>query len=174
MGALEAAEELGIETGGTATQDFWTTEGKCPELGTRFHLKELFVDKKTNISLNIMYVKRSMINVDDSDGTIAFRLYSSAGTDKTIGYCLTKKWNVVTNSKSFGKSKYRPILIIDDISIEKKEENIQKIRAFIYENNIKILNVCGHREDKKTGCESFKKKVRNILINSFYEKVNFL
>jgi len=38
-----------------------------------------------------VYVMRSMRNVDDSDATIAFRLEPSIGTDKTLGYCLTKK-----------------------------------------------------------------------------------
>ena len=39
-GGLEAAEALGIETGGTVPLGFWTTDGKCPELVTRFKLKE--------------------------------------------------------------------------------------------------------------------------------------
>lgn len=167
MGALEAAEALGIETGGTATQDFWTTEGKCPELGTRFHLKELTVEKKSQFSISAMYIKRSMLNVDNSDGTIAFRLYSSSGTDKTIGYCLTKKWQIVTNFKTFGKTKYKPLLVIEDLSDQKKDFNVQKIRSFIFDNNIKILNVCGHREDVKTGFKSFKITVKNILVSAF-------
>lgn len=171
FGALEAAEFVGIETGGTAAQDYWTTDGKCPELGSRFHLKELVVEKKTKISLSAMYIKRSMINVDDSDATIAFRLYSSPGTDKTIGYCLTKKWGIIDNYAIFGKPKYRPLLVIDDVSDEKKESNIQKIRSFIYDNNVKILNVCGHREDKKVGSKNFQKAVRDLLICSFFSEI---
>jgi hypothetical protein len=142
FGALMAAEVLGIQTGGTAPQEFWTSDGKCPELGSRFKLVELSLKKPSTLSM--MYVERSKKNVDNSDGTIAFRLHSSVGTDKTIGYCITKVWKV-QNFKNYKKLAYRPLLVIENLS---DKTNISKIRSFIKENKIKILNVCGHRENK--------------------------
>ena len=79
-----------------------------------------------------------MKNVDDSDGTIAFRLTRSAGTDKTIGYAQTGKWRVGSGSKNDG---HKPVLVLENVL--NSPENIQKIRNFISENNIKTLNIAG-------------------------------
>lgn len=151
QGALDAAKFLGIETGGTTTHGFITSNGKNPELGTKYNLKEL---DGNYMLLSTMYIKRSMLNVDNSDGTIAFRLYSSPGTDKTIGYCFTKTWKVCFNNKTT----YRPILIIDNL-LDKNITN--KIKNFIIDNNIKILNICGHRDN------NLQILVRDIIINTF-------
>ena len=43
---LEAAESLGIETGGWAARGFQTTGGKDVSLKNRFHLKELVLPTK--------------------------------------------------------------------------------------------------------------------------------
>jgi hypothetical protein len=51
FGALMAAEVLGIQTGGTAPQEFWTSDGKCPELGSRFKLVELSLKKPSTLSM---------------------------------------------------------------------------------------------------------------------------
>ena len=90
QGALYAAEKLKISTGGTTIFEYLTLNGKQPELGTRFKLEQL--PKSSN---SHMLITRSKKNVDDSDGTIAFRTYKGNGTDKTIGYCLTKVWKKV-------------------------------------------------------------------------------
>ncbi|GAH86529.1 unnamed protein product, partial [marine sediment metagenome] len=79
---LEAAKELGIKTGGYIPRGFLTENGSDYSL-KKFNLTEM---KSTS------YVIRSIFNVDNSDGTIAFRLKSSPGTDKTIGYCQTNDW----------------------------------------------------------------------------------
>lgn len=168
-GGLEAAEALGIETGGTAPHAFWTIDGKCPELKTRFKLKELSIDR----SLSVMYIERSKLNVDDSDATIAFRLHESVGTDKTIGYCISKTWKVVKDLKAHAKH-YRPLLVIDDLSDEKKGENISQIQTFIFKYDVKVLNICGHREYKVTGNKSFTLSVRNLLVNALLPQMNHL
>lgn len=171
-GGLEAAETLGIETGGTVPIGFWTTEGKCPDLGVRFKLKELSVERGAKLSISDMYIERSKKNVDESDATIAFRLHSSVGTDKTIGYCLTKTWNVI-NYQNYTNIPYRLLLVIDDVSERKKKQNIANIQTFMVKNSVKILNVCGHREGKETGCENFTVVVRNLLIAAFLPFVGF-
>jgi len=95
-GALVAAERLGIKTGGVAPINFWTCGGPCPELGTRFGLSELKCGATPPPPPGVQYIMRSKRNVDGSDGTVAFRVYDSRGTDCTIGYCLTGKWKVLS------------------------------------------------------------------------------
>lgn len=90
-----------------------------------------------------MYIARSKKNVDDADGTLVFRLHSSPGTDKTIQYALTKKWTPWIHHEC---TRYKPTLVITDLGDSNTENNIEKIRSFIVDNNIKILNVAGHRE----------------------------
>lgn len=163
-GALEAGYELGFETGGTAPLNYYTSKGKSPELGYKFHLKELELKAtQSKISYEKMYIQRSMKNIDDSDATIAFRLYDSAGTDKSIGYCLTKKWEKV-NSKVHIFKPYRPILIITDISLENTQSNTNKMLSFLFEHNVRTLNVCGHRDDSVNN--SFTLAVKDSLINA--------
>jgi hypothetical protein len=163
-GALESAEILGIATGGTAPIGFYTINGKCPELGSRFHLVELSTDKNTPLS--VMYVERSKKNVDDCDGTIAFRLKPSVGTDKTIGYCLTKSWRVMNNFETFDENPYRPLLVITDLSKYSEIDNVARIQGFINQHSVKVLNVCGHRDGKEMGFDNFEQIVRNILIKA--------
>lgn len=108
-----------------------------------------------------IYVLRSQRNVDESDATLAIRLQSSVGTDKTIGYCLTKKWVTLKNFNI--KSSYKPCLIITDLS---NSMNAVLIRNFIKNNNVAILNVAGHREEVMEG---FSKRIMALLIESLEE-----
>ncbi len=135
-----------------------TADGKCPELGTKFGLNT----RKAKKSNARYYIARSMMNVDLSDGTIAFRFKYSAGTDKTIGYCYSNKWTAEYDPKK--KSKYKPVLIIS--TFDNQAKNIRQIIDFIDEHRIEILNVCGHRNyihDKK----SFQEQVQYLLTNAF-------
>jgi hypothetical protein len=151
---LEAAKKLGIETGGTAAPKYSTSSGKCPSLGTDFNMT--CIDLENN-NWGQAYARRSMMNVDASDGTIAFRYYKSPGTDNTIGYCVTGKWKYVniTSKKSppydavwippksltAGKDLYRPVIVVTQL----REDVVDVVKEFIKENEIKILNVCGNR-----------------------------
>lgn len=152
--ALEAAESLGVETGGWAPRKFITTRGETPELGTRFGLRELTeydglaVKGSTAQSL----ILRSRRNVDDSDGTLVFRLKDSPGTEKTIGYCQTRRWCYVAHQKLQKQSpppaSYRPYLVITSLSDCK---NVTAIRDFIRLYSIRTLNVAGHRDEVVKG-----------------------
>jgi hypothetical protein len=158
-GALEAAKSLGIATGGFAPKDFMTLDGKCPELGVLFGLEEM---KKIQPQ-SAMYIQRSKKNVDESDGTIAFRIHEGIGTDKTIGYCISKIWK---KSDYQLKTSYKPILVIDDLSNEKNLVNIQN---FIKEHQIKTLNVCGNRESKDPNEISISRIVKKTLMDALKE-----
>ena len=98
-GALVAAERLGIKTGGVAPVNFLTSQGPCPELGTRFGLSELKCGATWDPPPGAQYIMRSKRNVDGSDGTVAFRTHSSRGTDCTIGYCLAGKWKALSKEE---------------------------------------------------------------------------
>lgn len=76
-GALEAATELNIETGG------WCPKGWKTEAGTDLSLKA-FGLKETNGS---DYSVRTRQNVVESDGTVIFGNTRSAGSGLTISFC---------------------------------------------------------------------------------------
>lgn len=158
---LEAAEALGLETGGYAPFGFQTSHGKCPELRDRFHLEELEPNHQSKWTTASMYVKRSMKNVDCSDATVAFRTYASAGTDKTIGYCVNKKWKKTQSLNVFAM--YRPVLVIRDVSLEGINPYVKELREFLVKHEVKVLNVCGHREHQGG---KWLKHVRNFLIQA--------
>jgi hypothetical protein len=149
---LEAARKLGIVTGGIAPKGFLTEKGKDITLGTVFGLME---DQSTD------YVKRSKLNVDHSDGTIAFRIQYSHGTDNTIGYAQTKKWKKGTIQTM--KNGYKPICCITNVKNKKKA--IEDIKKFIRENKIKCVNICGHRQSGVKQM-NFQEVVKEILLNS--------
>ena len=151
-GGLEAAEFLGIATGGTAPFGYTTVEGRCPELGIRFHLTQL----DRGDSLAMQYIQRSMMNIDAADATIAFRFYVSPGTDKSIGYCLTGKWQ---NVKVVRGMPYRPVIVISSFD----DEALKKLRGFLETFKPTIVNVCGHREYHEDG-NLFSREVRDFLI----------
>ena len=129
---LATGKALDIETGGTAPPGWKRRGGSDKKLLESYGLKEGEEDPAT-------YPKRTMKNVDDSDGTIAFRWKSSAGTDKTIGYAHTGKWERGTGSSDKG---HKPILVLNNV--HNTSENIKAIRDFIARNNIKTLNIAGH------------------------------
>lgn len=115
-----------------------------------------------------MYALRSQRNVDDSDGTIAFRLKASVGTDKTIGYCLSKKWQTIHSSKWQEPTTYKPCLIISDLSPTSEEQNIKNIGYFLKRYNIIILNISGHRDSTSAGVSNFGKKVEQLLEKTLF------
>ena len=75
-----------------------------------------------------------MKNVDDAGATIAFRTKPSPGTDKTIGYAQTGRWQkgntkegIYPRDKKTGG--YRNLLVLN--SLESSNKNIELIQEFI-------------------------------------------
>eukprot|EP01127_Copromyxa_protea_P008224 TRINITY_DN1883_c0_g2_i2.p1 TRINITY_DN1883_c0_g2~~TRINITY_DN1883_c0_g2_i2.p1 ORF type:complete len:127 (+),score=13.79 TRINITY_DN1883_c0_g2_i2:221-601(+) len=108
-----------------------------------------------------MYVLRSKKNIDESDGTVAFRLKFGIGTDQSIGYCLTKKWALLGPDR-FLSTNYKPCLVVRDISADNEQLN-QSIVTFVKHHQIVILNVAGHRDSKSSGVPDFEKRIECIL-----------
>ena len=117
-----------------------------------------------------MYVARSKKNVDDSDGSLFIRFKSSVGTDKTIGYCSTGKWQhpkpeVWGNTRNV--SKYKPFCILSDISEEKKSENFKMVENFLRKYDIKVLNVSGHRYNRTSDLKDNQVQIQRFLTDCF-------
>ena len=146
QGALKIALRLNYKTGGITPKNFMTENGPNFLLRDKYHLVDGGGD----------YISRSKLNIDHSDGTLAFRFKSSPGTDKSISYCQTKKWK---NWNGSFETKYKPICIIQNI----EKQNSERIFSFLNKNKIKTLNVIGHRESSYKGIEEI---VCNIIFDS--------
>jgi len=155
---LQIAKEKNITTGGTAPPDFIRgPKGKyTPEENKKFAQEFGLVEGEPD---PYFFPKRTMKNVDDSDGTLVFRFRVSKGTDRTVGYARTGKWKLGYGSKE-GKGAHKPVLVIKNMN--NVTQVMQSIKDFITRNNIKTLNVAGHRE---VGAN--KDIVQNILRNVF-------
>lgn len=161
--ALEAARAVGLQTGGWILRGFLTSDGPRPELGTVFGLRELAgnVDRSLSSSVARAYVERSKRNVDDSDATIAIRLCASRGTDRTIGYAQTRRWQdgVIDNETS---SAYRPCLVITSLD----DANVDAIVDFVARHRVRTLNVAGHRAST-VSVVNFSDRVQRLLTTAF-------
>ncbi len=155
VAALFAARQSNLLTGGIAPTGYVTTFGKAPWLKS-YNLTEL----PPSNNIVVQYIQRSKLNVDRSDATVAFSNHPSSGTDKTIGYALTKTWKVIPNANSY-KSTYKPCLIISTLD----QASVDNLVNFITSNKIKVLNVCGHRET-----DNYKKEWTNS-VTDFLKRV---
>eukprot|EP00005_Dracoamoeba_jomungandri_P014074 CAMPEP_0174276278 /NCGR_PEP_ID=MMETSP0439-20130205/60296_1 /TAXON_ID=0 /ORGANISM="Stereomyxa ramosa, Strain Chinc5" /LENGTH=239 /DNA_ID=CAMNT_0015368481 /DNA_START=31 /DNA_END=750 /DNA_ORIENTATION=- len=152
---LEAAAAVGLKTGGTAPANFQTENG--PDRS----LKTFGVVDDGSLS----YKNRTKKNVDDSDGTLAIRIHVSAGTDKTIGYCQQKQWTNGNRGKDQDEG-WRPVVVFDSIEESKDQENITKLKHFVFRNQVRVLNVAGHRETT-AGVPHFQQSVTRLLTLAF-------
>jgi hypothetical protein len=126
---LFAGKDLGVETGGTAPKGF-KTWGKSDETKKLqgFGLVEITDDQTTAYKKrNKTWGPRTEQNVINSDGTVLFGDETSSGSKLTIDHA---------------NEQNKPILI---------NPTAEELRAWISENNIKILNVAGNREAKNKG-----------------------
>lgn len=125
--ALMAAESVGVKTGG------WCQN---KPLKNSYNLREM----RDPVAL----VKK---NIDDSDGTLIFRVFSSVGPNLVLGYCVSGKWRPFTEEdRKQRKTLYKPCLVVSDLSDRSMGKNTETIRDFIRVNRIKVLNVTGHRD----------------------------
>lgn len=143
--ALSVAHELNIPTFGYVPKNFMTMTGPNYELGTKYGLIEL---PYQNAPLAAQYIKRTKKNVDITQATLVFSLRTSAGTDKTIGYCLTGKWvSLDTCVKNKNYKQHRPCFVVIDVLDEERlfGDTVNELVQFLQENNVKKLNIAGHR-----------------------------
>lgn len=154
--ALEAARECGVQTGGFAPVGFVTTKGADPTLGSVFRLREIAAPNGTN-----PYAFRSMVNVDASDATVAFRCRASVGTDATIEYARSGRWGS-KRKRVVPQQAHRPCLVI--VNIDDTDAAAVSIAAFVRECGVRVLNVCGHRNDETAGRSEYTAQVRLVMV----------
>lgn len=147
---LEIAKELKLNTGGFIPIGCVTAKGPMMRLLKDYNLTEI----------GGSYVNRSMMNVDSSDGTIAFKLKDSPGTDGTIRYCLTGSWQIQQTDHI---QLYRPVLIVTGLSKECEKSIIAIIKDFIERHQIKTLNIAGHRQHPDIDGESYEDRIKCVL-----------
>lgn len=148
LGALFGAREAGFETGGTAPMGWYNEDGKQETLFKSFGMTECMFHG---------YPARSMKNVDDSDMTIAIVWdRQSIGTMKTLGYAQTGKWQWAKIPYPDFENQYRLTTILNK---SLHHLIIRSIKQYIEQNNIHIINVCGHRESSQPGIQEFAAKL---------------
>jgi hypothetical protein len=136
-GALAAAKELGLKTGGTAPRGYRTDDGPNIDLCLIYGLEASFSSN---------YATRTATNVLASDGTLLFGRLDSAGTRLTRELCQF-------HNKSF----------IHIFWIERHQTVPSQFIEWLHNNNIKILNVAGNRERKNPGISQ---ATKNFLIDA--------
>jgi len=135
--ALDAALESGVSAGG------WCPEGRQAEDGPiaeKYPLQEL---------PDGGYKERTLKNVQDSGATIIIYFESiSGGTKETLLYCLNEK---------------KPYLLIDGSGITEDSAS-KRIKQFIDENQISLLNVAGPRASKEKRAYEYTKQVFTLML----------
>ena len=135
--ALDAALESGASAGG------WCPEGRKAEDGPiaeKYPLQEL---------PDGSYKKRTLKNVQDSDATVIIYFESiSGGTEETLLYCHNEK---------------KPYLLIDGSDITQDRAS-KRIKHFIDENQISLLNVAGPRASKEIRGYEYTKQVITLML----------
>ncbi len=119
--ALDAALALGIPCGGWCPKGRRAEDGRIPE---RYPLEEASSSE---------YPVRTQMNVEDSDGTLVL----SSGSPKG-GTALTIK---------LARRLNKPYLLID----LSQEADPRKVRDWLKNNAIQVLNVAGPREGESPG-----------------------
>lgn len=125
QGGLEAAEKLGIPTGGKMPKGFRTEIGSAPELAERFGLDELASDE---------YPPRTRYNVVDSDATIIFGRVTEPGSRLTKRMC---------------QDSHKPCLVVEDFD----DRELRLVGEFIERYKVEVLNIAGNRESGNPGIQ---------------------
>lgn len=135
QGGLEAAEFLGIATGGVAPMNFMTENGpEKDKLAHQYHLTE----ETYASNLSKSYKERTRRNLEYSCATVIFAdKPASPGTKLTIDKCIGLGKTFVLNPDS------------------------TELLHWLIRHKVTLLNVAGNRESKAPGIQE---KVKKLLI----------
>jgi hypothetical protein len=91
----------------------------------------------------------------------------SSGTDKMIGYCVSKKWKIVSlgggnDVQELGG--YKPVLVVSKMT----PAAITLFRAFLVKHKVGVLNVAGHRSWAES--PSWQSSIEGFLLNALDAK----
>jgi len=141
--ALDAALECGVPAGG------WCPKGRIAEDGiisAKYPVRELS---------RAGYKARTKQNVVDSDGTVIIYFGTpSGGTEQTLLFCIREK---------------KPYVLIDAEEF-KIESAAKKIKGFVEQNSISVLNVAGPRASKERRAYGYTKEVLQRLFKDYAGK----
>ena len=140
QGGLLAARELGIPTGGTAPQDWWTETGAEETLLRGFGLVECAESG---------YDARTKRNVLDADGTVIFGSYATGGS------ALTAKV-----ASDLAKPMFH-------VAFPEVANDSREFREWLGRFQIRVLNVAGNRESVNPGIQEF---TRRFLVSTLQER----
>ena len=142
LGALLAAREFGLESGGFAPKGWLTENGSQEALLRSFGLIESKEDG---------YPARTRHNVANSDGTLLLGQYHAGGSRLTyeVAYELSKPLFLVTCANP-------PDMKPDELRVE-------EFRQWLENHQIQTLNVAGNRESELPGIAEF---TRTFLANA--------
>src|SRR5262245_16560722 len=136
-GALLAARELGIETGGVAPKG-WLTENGAEEARLRsFGLVECE---------EAGFPARTRRNVANSDGTLLVGQHRSGGSRLTYEAARQLK---------------KPLFLVGFPDLA--DSRLDEFRHWLEEGPVRVLNVAGNRESQSPGIEEF---TRKFLLNA--------
>lgn len=141
---LKVAKLLGLTTGGTAPNNFMTSTGPQEKLLKKYNLKEI-----KGVSNNVQsYVRRTIINIEDSDLTLVFLLSESNGSLRTIDYAVNGKWN---SGKKLNLNRsyieFKRCIIIQPLRKNypnKHKRNLKKFKKYLKINRVKVINIAGN------------------------------
>jgi len=136
--ALDAAQALGIETGGWVPRNRWAEDGRVPDR---------YRNMKETTSADP--AARTACNVRDSDGTVVFSHGTVSGGTK---------WTVEA-----GRKLHKPMLRLD-LATQPVETAAHRLLAWSVAERIEVLNAAGPRESEDGGIYA---AVRSVLESAF-------
>jgi hypothetical protein len=125
QGALVAAKQLGISTGGWMPRGFLTEDGPCPDLGPLYNLRE---------HPSVAYPARTRQNVRDSEGTV------------WVGDDVSRPLDDPSRDSAGLRCTRREAGKLDKPFIKNPTAN--ELREWVRRYNIGILNVAGPRASR--------------------------
>lgn len=134
IGALEAARELGISSGGIAPKGWLTEEGPAKQLLEGFGLTEC--DEPG-------YPPRTRRNVASSDGTLIIGQIATGGSRLTYQIALELA---------------KPVFLVPYAAEARDLPPADLFRAWLYGHLIRTLNVAGNRESDSAGIAEFTRR----------------
>ncbi|MDE2229446.1 MAG: putative molybdenum carrier protein [Alphaproteobacteria bacterium] len=128
QGALAAAKQLGVPTGGWMPRGFLTEAGPRPDFAGLYGMRE---------HPEADYASRTEANVLDADGTLIFGDLVSVGSRQTKAFCAQHRKPCYVLPWHAGQ----PVPV----------KSIVDFRRWLTENNVGVLNVAGNRESGQAG-----------------------
>lgn len=136
-GALDAAIQLGIPHGGTCSRGRKADDGV---IHARYKLRE-----SSSADIDV----RAEANVSNADGTLLLTFGRLTGNSKAAA--------------ELARKHRKPCLHLD-LNLEATEDAVRRVREWLAENEVKVLNVGGSREGESAGVYG---AVKDLLLRVF-------